>query len=270
MKICKCKNVGKYERKNVGTCSRANVLTCQRSNIPTFQSSSVSGLTLIEIIVVIVIIGLLGAVLSPLAATTITRAKINAAENKLQALNEALLLYYDCNFDLPAANLTDLEPDYIRETEYSNDYAEDAWRKAIVYTKAVSKTAATLVSYGPNRADDLGFGDDITYNVTCMEVYKKYKTQTQDALRKVNKAAEDFVREGNSLTSSTTSETSGFNLPDNKYIYDAWGKRSSPGADRLDGAVFHYSNTKGTFYSCGPDGADNSGAGDDILPIGVP
>jgi len=225
-------------------------------------------LTLIELIVVIVIIGLLGAVLSPLATTTITRGKINATENKLQALNEALLLYYDCKFDLPT-NLTDLEPDYIRELEYSNDYAYDAWRKAIVYTKTDSRTA-TLVSYGPDRADDSGGDDDITYNVTCMKIYKKYKTQTQDALREVNKAAEDFVREGNSLTSSTTSATSGFNLSDDKYVYDAWGKRSEPGADRANGEVFHYSNTKGTFYSYGPDGADDSGASDDILPAGVP
>ncbi|MDP8234338.1 MAG: type II secretion system protein GspG [Candidatus Saelkia tenebricola] len=233
------------------------------------MKTSKQALTLIELVAVITILGLLAGALTPLAATTMKRAQVSATENKMQALNEALLLYYDCKFDLPAANLTDLEPNYIRESAYANDYAYDAWRKALVYTKTDSKTV-TIVSYGPNRTNDSGATDDITYNVTCMEIYKKYKKQTQDALKKVNKAAENFTREGKSLTTSVTSTTTGFNLSDNNCIYDPWGKRSTPGTVRADGEEYHYDSTKATFYSYGPDGANDTCADDDILPIGVP
>lgn len=230
------------------------------------EASSRRGFTLMELIVVVVIAGLLAAIAAPLVGTAIKRAKITASEKKLDALNEALQLYYDCQFDLPSS-LSALEPNYIRSAKYSGDYAEDAWRKAIVYSRTDSKTA-TLTSYGPDRAS--GGGDDITYNVTCMSIYRDYKKETEDELREVNRAAENYVRDGYSLNSSITSADSVFStyLSDDKYKYDPWGKRSAPGAARSNGQAYRYDPTNKTFYSYGPDGA--SGGGDDIYPPGYP
>lgn len=223
-----------------------------------------SGFTLFELVIVIVIISVLTGLLTPIVSTAIKGAQRSATENRLESLNQALLLYYDCKFDLPT-NLTDLAPNYIRSSKYANDYTEDAWRKVIVYTKSDSKTA-TLLSYGPNRVS--GGGDDITYNVTSMSIYRKYKKQTQDELRAIDKAAEDYVRDGNSLSSSTTSETIASYLPGNKYEYDPWGRRAAPGMARALGQPYHYDANKKTFYSYGPNGV--SAGGDDIYPAGVP
>ncbi|MDP8253570.1 MAG: type II secretion system protein GspG [Candidatus Kaelpia aquatica] len=230
--------------------------------------NKIKGVTLMELIVVIIIMGVLAGLLTPLAVTTIRRAKISNAESKLHALGEALRLYYECNFDLPASDLTDLSPEYIRSSEYSGDYAYDAWRKAIVYTKSDSKNA-TLVSYGPNR---ISGGDDITYNVSCSDIYRNYHRAVEDELIEVNKAVEDFVRDGYALSSSITSESADFStyLIDSDYKYDNWGIRGAPGEDRAAGEPYHYDETKQTFYSYGPDGADDSCSDDDILPEGMP
>ncbi len=226
------------------------------------------GITLIELIVVIMIMGILAGMLTPLAGTTIRRAKISNTESKLHALGEALRLYYEANFDLPDSDLADLSPDYIRSSEYSGDYAYDAWRKAIVYTKSDSKTA-TLVSYGPNRVSG---GDDITYNVYCSDIYRDYRRSVEAELIEINRASEDFRRDGYSLDSSITSASADFSsyLADDDYKYDNWGIRSAPGEDRADGEPYHYDETKKTFYSYGPDGSDDSCSSDDITPIGVP
>ena len=232
-------------------------------------NKKIRAVTLIELIVVIMIIGILAGMLTPLAATTIRRAKIANAEKKLHALGEALRLYYEANFDIPASGaLAALSPEYIRSSKYSGDYAFDAWRKAIVYTRSDSKTA-TLVSYGPNR---ISGGDDITYNVFCSDIYREYRRDVESELIEINKASEDFARDGHALDSSTTSALDEFSayLADDDYKYDNWGVRTAPGEDRTAGAPYHYDATKKTFYSYGPDRADDSCGDDDVLPIGVP
>lgn len=224
-------------------------------------------LTLFELIVVIIILSLLIGVLSPIVVSQLKRSRIIATKNKMEALNEALQLYYECQFDLPTA-LTALEPDYIRSREYSGDYMEDAWRNTIAYSKSDSKTA-TLTSYGPNRTS--GGGDDIVYYVNCSKIYREYKRNTENALRVVSKSAIEYLQNGGSLSSSTTTEDFSQYLPSEDYIYDPWGKRSYPGAtgeDKENGQPYHYDASKKTFYSCGPDGT--CGNSDDIYPAGVP
>ncbi len=230
--------------------------------------NKIKGITLIELVVVIIVMGILAGVLTPLATTTIRRAKISNAENKLHALGEALRLYYESNFDLPVSDLNDLSPEYIRSSEYSGDYAFDAWRQAIVYTKIDSKSA-TVLSYGPNRVSG---GDDITYNVICNDIYRDYRRATESELIEVNKAVEDFVRDGYDLDNTITSDSLDFitYLSGSGYEYDNWGTRGAPGEDRGNGEPYHYDETKQTFYSYGPDGADDSCGDDDILPEGMP
>ena len=143
---------------------------------------------------------------------------------------------------------------------------EDAWRNTIVYTKSDSKTA-TLTSYGPNRSSG---GDDIVYYVDCSGIYREYKRKTQDALKIISESALEYLDNGGSLDSSLTSDDSTFSqyLPSDDYKYDPWGKKSEPGASRGDGQPYHFSTSKNTFYSCGPDGS--CGNSDDIYPSGVP
>ena len=229
-------------------------------------NKNIRAVTLIELIVVIMIMGILAGMLTPLAATTIRRAKISNAEKKLHALGEALRLYYEANFDIPDSDLADLSPEYIRSSEYSGDYTFDAWRQAIAYTKLDSKTA-TLVSHGPNR---ISGGDDITYNVFCSDIYREYRRDVESELIEVNKASEDFARDGHALDSSTTSADFSAYLAGDDYKYDNWGIRSAPGEDRGNGEPYHYDETKKTFYSYGSDRADDSCGDDDVLPIGVP
>jgi len=222
--------------------------------------------TLFELIVVVIILALLIGILSPFVVAHLKRARIIATKDKMEALNEALQLYYECQFDLPS-NLSSLEPDYIRSRLYSGDYMEDPWRKTIVYSKSDSKTA-TLTSYGPNRSS--GGGDDIIYYVDCTGIYKEYKRETQDALRIISESALEYLENGGSLNSSLTSDDSTFSqyLPSDDYKYDPWGKKSEPGAPRGNGQPYHFSTSKKTFYSCGPDGS--CGNSDDIYPSGVP
>jgi type II secretion system protein G len=222
--------------------------------------------TLFELIVVLVILGLFIGILSPFVVAHLKRARIIATKDKMEALNEALQLYYECQFDLPSS-LSSLEPNYIRSREYSGDYMEDAWRNTIVYNKSDSKTA-TLTSYGPNRTS--GGGDDIVCYVDCTAIYKEYKRETQDALRVISESALEYVENGGSLDSSLTSDDATFSqyLPTEEYKYDPWGTKSEPGALRGNGQPYHYSSTKNTFYSCGPDGT--CGSSDDIYPLGVP
>ncbi|HDL10185.1 MAG TPA: hypothetical protein ENG39_02875 [Candidatus Omnitrophica bacterium] len=233
-------------------------------NVKKIYTYKRKAITLLELIVVIIILSLLVGTLGPVVVSQLKRSCIVATKNKMEALNEALQLYYECQFDLPD-DLTDLEPEYIRSREYSGDYKEDAWRNTIAYNRVDSKTA-TLTSYGPNRTS--GGGDDIVYYVDCSRIFREYKRKTQEALRVVSKSAMEYLQDGNSLTSSTTTEDFSSYLPSGDYVYDPWGKKSNPGAKRGNGQSYHYDTTKKTFYSCGPDGT--CGNSDDIYPSGVP
>lgn len=218
------------------------------------------GLTLMELIVVIIIVAVLAGVLIPLAAVTIRRAKIQRTEEKMDNLNDALLLYFEDygtfppDTDSDPDDLTVLEPNYIRESEYPDDYAFDAWRVPFKYTYDVGAVSATLRSFGPDRTE--GTADDIFYIVLAKGIIKRWRMVTQDELQKITEAVQEYLRDGNELTASSTTEDLADYLPDESYIYDVWGN------------PYHWSTELGTFYSYGPDEAP--GTEDDIYPRGYP
>ena len=209
--------------------------------------------TLVEIIVVIIIVSILAGILTPLATVSIRRAKIKETEDKMGNLNSALLLYYKDKALFPSA-LTDLEPDYIRSSEYTQDYAQDAWRKNFVYTYNSGALSVTLRSFGPDRTDNSGGGDDITYVVSAKTIWKKWRKICQDRLKKVNEAVESYKRDGGTITTGDDS-TKLANYLDASNIYDVWGR------------PFHYDPNLSTFYSYGCDGS--AASGDEIYPQGV-
>ena len=224
------------------------------------------GFTLLEIIVVIIIVGILAGLLTPLASIAIRRAKIKLTRQKLEALNKAFLLYYQSTTDVQNKLIAEFpntgsdisEDDLTNWTSYLDDYitkenyAYDAWRVPFKYTYNVGAVSAVLRSYGPNRtgSDD----DDIVYIVQAKSVWSKWRRIAQERLRKVNSAVERYKRGGGEITTGDTSEKLSGYLSGND-MYDPWGRQ------------FRYNETLSTFYSDGADGTP--GTNDDVYPSGV-
>lgn len=231
--------------------------------------SAQAGFTLLEVIVVIIIVGILAGLLTPLATISLRRAKIKQTEEKMEILNNSLLLYYEHEKDASGylvasfptdtnndpADLTVLESTgYISESEYADDYAYDAWRVPLVYTYNVGAVSATLRSYGPNRTDDSGGGDDIVYIVQAKDIWKKWRRIAQERLEKVNEAVEEYKRAGKTIATGDDSTVLSAYL-DAGTIYDPWGR------------PFKYDESLSTFYSYGADGTP--GSGDEVYPAGL-
>ena len=63
------------------------------------------GFTLIEIMVVVVILGILAAVISPIVVDKIGRARVQAAKADIRSIESALALYKMDNYGYPATEL---------------------------------------------------------------------------------------------------------------------------------------------------------------------
>ncbi len=68
------------------------------------------GLTLIELLIVVIILGALAAIAIPRITTSATTAKINACKTNVDTLNTAIEMYNIDNDDYPSA-LTDVTSD---------------------------------------------------------------------------------------------------------------------------------------------------------------
>ncbi len=127
-----------------------------QARLETFNSRAVEkkldeGLTLIEMLGVVVILGIVAAIAIPAISTAITEARVNTTESDLGTLQTALSRYYMAEGSYPA-NLTALatNPDlpgrpsklwngpYIRQSFPEHD----AWGSRIYYAALPSGTAA--------------------------------------------------------------------------------------------------------------------------------
>lgn len=131
---------------------------------------SQQGFTLIEILVVVVIIGILGAVIVPNLLSRPDQARITAAQTDLRVLSGALDMYRLDNFQYPSTD-QGLEalvsrPSGFPEAKnwnpdgYIKDLPTDPWNSPYVYERNGSDYS--LFSYG---ADGLEGGEGVDADV---------------------------------------------------------------------------------------------------------
>jgi general secretion pathway protein G len=109
------------------------------------------GMTLIEIMVVLVILGLIAGAIGFNVFSNLKEAQIKSAKLDLQGLANGVDLYHVETGQWPDS-LQQLVPKYIREIR------KDPWGKDYSYVR--SGDGYDVYSYGPDKAQ--GGGDDIT------------------------------------------------------------------------------------------------------------
>jgi general secretion pathway protein G len=130
------------------------------------------GFTLIEILVVVVIIGILGAVIVPNLLGRPDQARVTAAESDLRSLSNALDIYRLDNFQYPSTDqgLEALveqpsgfpEPKNYNPEGYIKNLPSDPWGSPYVYER--TPNGFRLKSLGADGADGgEGLNADIHY-----------------------------------------------------------------------------------------------------------
>ena len=128
-----------------------------------------AGFTLIEILVVVVILGILGALVVPNIMGKPEEARMAKARSDIQALSTALDMYKLDNFDYPTTDqgLEALvtrptgapEPANWREGGYVKRLEKDPWGNSYQYLQPGEYGTVDIFSYGPDRVqsdDDIG------------------------------------------------------------------------------------------------------------------
>ena len=109
------------------------------------------GMTLIEIMVVLVILGLIAGAIGYNVFQSLKDAQVKTAKLDLQALSNSIDLYHVDTGQWPDS-LQQLLPKYVREIR------KDPWGKDYAYLRAGD--GYDVYSYGPDKVQ--GGGDDIT------------------------------------------------------------------------------------------------------------
>lgn len=165
------KNFKTLFRKNIFSLNAQNILfpLQDRKNLGCDVNSkkySQSGMTLIEIMIVLGIIGALMAVLLPQVTSKLNKSKVSDTKIRIGQVSNALNLYFtDCgkfpesldNLTTADANCTNWGPDpYIKK-----DLLKDAWQRPMTYS--VEGSAFVIKSLGADgREGGTGFDKDIT------------------------------------------------------------------------------------------------------------
>lgn len=133
------------------------------------------GFTLIEILVVVVIIGILGAVIVPNLLSRPDQARITAAETDLRVLASALEMYRLDNFQYPSTDqgLEALvsrpsgfpEPRNWSADGYIKKLPEDPWNSPYVYER--DDRSFNLFSLG---ADGLEGGEGVNADIRFSDI----------------------------------------------------------------------------------------------------
>ena len=132
-----------------------------------------SGFTLIEILIVVVILGILGAVVVPNILSRPDTARVQAAQTDLRALSQTLEIYRLDNFQYPSSeqgleSLIDRpsgfpEPKNWNPEGYLKKLPTDPWGSPYLYEKAGS--SYSLISLGADGQEGgQGFDADIRLN----------------------------------------------------------------------------------------------------------
>ena len=137
------------------------------------MNKTMSGFTLIEILIVVVILGILGAVVVPNILSRPDTARIQAAQTDLRALSQTLEIYRLDNFQYPSSeqgleSLVDRpsgfpEPKNWNPEGYLKKLPTDPWGSLYLYEKTGS--SYSLISLGADGQEGgEGFDADIRLN----------------------------------------------------------------------------------------------------------
>ena len=137
------------------------------------MDKTMSGFTLIEILIVVVILGILGAVLVPNILSRPDTARVQAAQTDLRALSQTLEIYRLDNFQYPSSeqgleSLVDRpsgfpEPKNWNPEGYLKKLPTDPWGSPYLYEKTGS--SYSLISLGADGQEGgEGFNADIRLN----------------------------------------------------------------------------------------------------------
>ena len=137
------------------------------------MNKTMSGFTLIEILIVVVILGILGAVVVPNILSRPDTARVQAAQTDLRALSQTLEIYRLDNFQYPSSeqgleSLVDRpsgfpEPKNWNPEGYLKKLPTDPWGSPYLYEKTGS--SYSLISLGADGQEGgEGFDGDIRLN----------------------------------------------------------------------------------------------------------
>ncbi len=137
------------------------------------MNKTISGFTLIEILIVVVILGILGAVVVPNILSRPDTARVQAAQTDLRALSQTLEIYRLDNFQYPSSeqgleSLVDRpsgfpEPKNWNPEGYLKKLPTDPWGSPYLYEKTGS--SYSLISLGADGQEGgEGFDADIRLN----------------------------------------------------------------------------------------------------------
>jgi general secretion pathway protein G len=122
------------------------------------------GMTLVEVMVVVVIISLVASVVSVAVLNRLEEARKKLAFTQIKQIGEALELYKLSLRHYPSTGegLQALVTPHGNEKPFMNSIPEDPWGNAYVYIYPGSNTPSSfdIMSYGPDGVS--GGGDDIT------------------------------------------------------------------------------------------------------------
>lgn len=144
---------GAWRREPVAQRPRWSIVMNQTFMHTEASAMSQRGMSLIEIMVVLVIIGLAATLISVAVLPQLGEAQIKKARLDIKKLESALDLYKIEERSYPD-NLSALVPKYIKKLE------KDPWDMDYVYMK--TGDGYEIISYGPNKTQ--GGGDDISSN----------------------------------------------------------------------------------------------------------
>ena len=137
------------------------------------MNKTMSGFTLIEILIVVVILGILGAVVVPNILSRPDTARVQAAQTDLRVLSQTLEIYRLDNFQYPSSeqgleSLVDRpsgfpEPKNWNPEGYLKKLPTDPWGSPYLYEKTGS--SYSLISLGADGQEGGdGFDADIRLN----------------------------------------------------------------------------------------------------------
>ena len=137
------------------------------------MNKTMSGFTLIEILIVVVILGILGAVVVPNILSRPDTARVQAAQTDLRALSQTLEIYRLDNFQYPSSeqgleSLVDRpsgfpEPKNWNPEGYLKKLPTDPWGSPYLYEKTGSSYSLISLDADGQEGGE-GFDADIRLN----------------------------------------------------------------------------------------------------------